>query len=198
MKIISFEGCIGAGKTSLTNYFSYEFKIPKILEGYEKNPFLKEFYEKADVNFETEITFLLIHYYQIKNAINKSIGDLILSDFSIEKDLVYAKMNLRKDQLSIFDQVYDYVFDEIGVPHVTIYVDLSLKILKRRIFQRGRTYELNGDHNYIIEYNERAKEYFKNYAKSTMFFINVDDLDLDPENMKLCQIRNLIQEMIKD
>lgn len=44
-KIISFEGCVGAGKTSLTNYFSHELKMGKILEEHEKNPFLEEFYE---------------------------------------------------------------------------------------------------------------------------------------------------------
>ena len=45
MKTIAFEGCIGAGKTSLVNYFSHEFGCGKILEDYEANPFLAEFYK---------------------------------------------------------------------------------------------------------------------------------------------------------
>ena len=61
MTIISFEGSIGAGKTSLTNFFSQEFKCKKVLEDFEANPFLNKFYEQygqQDVNFETEISFL--------------------------------------------------------------------------------------------------------------------------------------------
>ena len=120
------------------------------------------------------------------------MGDLIVCDFSIEKDLVYAKMNLNQGQLVIFEQIYNHIINEVGIPNTTIYVDLSLKILKRRIFQRGRSYEINAEHDYFIKYNDRAKDYFRNYANSKMHFLNVDDLVLDPDNPKLCMIRELI------
>ena len=50
MKIISFEGGIGAGKTSLTNYFSKVMKVEKILEDYSVVPFLEEYYADAYLN----------------------------------------------------------------------------------------------------------------------------------------------------
>lgn len=68
VKIISFEGCVGAGKTSLTNYFSYELKCEKVLEAYEKNPFLEDFYAKSDVALETEITFFTNPFFTIKES----------------------------------------------------------------------------------------------------------------------------------
>jgi len=82
VKIISFEGSIGVGKTTLTNYFSKELGIKKILEKYEINPFLKEFYNgDSTINFETEITFILIHYSQLKNILKSSHESLFLADF---------------------------------------------------------------------------------------------------------------------
>ena len=197
-RIISFEGCIGAGKTTLTNYFSYELKCEKILEAYEINPFLKDFYANSNVTFETEITFLLIHYSQLKKVIRECKGNFILSDFSIEKDLVYAQLNLNEKELEIFEQLYNYAISKVGVPYAVIYIDLSLNILRRRIFQRGRPYEINADPVYFKEYNDKVKEYFRNYAHSKVFFFDVDDLDLDPNNKKLTQIRNKIIELMKE
>ncbi len=197
VKIISFEGCVGAGKTSLTNYFSHELKVGKVLEEYESNPFLKKFYEgKSNINFETELTFLMIHFSQLKNAIKDCPDDFIIADFTIEKDLVYAKLNLNEEDLRIFEDIYNYVIKQVGIPHIVLYIDLSLKILKRRIFQRGRSYELNADPEYFKQYNDKVKEYFKNEAKSKTYFFDVDDLDLDPDNRKLSQIRDKILEQV--
>ncbi len=197
VKIISFEGCVGAGKTSLTNYFSYELKVGKILEEYEVNPFLKKFYKgDSNIDLETEITFLMIHYSQLKDAIKNSNNDFIIADFSIEKDLVYAKLNLNKEELKTFEDIYDYVIQQVGIPDSVLYIDLSLKILKRRIFQRGRSYEMNADHEYFKQYNDKVKEYFKKEAKSKTYFFDVDDLDLDPDNRKLGQIRDKILEVM--
>jgi len=194
-KIISFEGCVGAGKTSLTNYFSYELKLRKLLEGYERNPFLRDFYAGSNVNLETEITFLLIHYSQLKEALKNRDSDFILADFSIEKDLVYAIVNLNTEELEVFKNIYDYVIKQVGVPNMVIYVDLSLEVLRRRIFQRGRPYELNADISYFKEYNDKVKLYFKKEVQSKVHFFDVDDLDLDPDNRKLMQIRDKIREV---
>lgn len=193
-KTISFEGCVGAGKTSLTNYFSHELKMRKILEEHESNPFLEEFYEGYDVKLETELTFLLIHYSQLKKAIENFNNSFILADFSIEKDLVYARLNLNAKELKVFENIYRHVIQEVGVPHVVIYIDLSLKVLKRRIFQRGRPYELNSDPKYFKGFNDSVREYFKNKAQSKVYFFDVDDLEFDQDNEKLNQIQRKIMD----
>lgn len=204
-KIISFEGCVGAGKTSLANYFSHELRAPKMLEEYEGNPFLREFYQtksnigsRNTVNLETEITFLLIHYNQLKKVVRdyQEDKDLVIADFSIEKDLVYAELNLNKDELRVFRNIYDYVIGRVGIPLAVLYIDLSLKMLKRRIFQRGRPYEMSANPEYFKKYNDKVKEYFRNEAQSKIYLFNVDDLDFDPDNKKLCQIRNTILEIV--
>jgi deoxyadenosine/deoxycytidine kinase len=196
VKIISFEGCVGVGKTTLTNYFCYELKIGKILEEYERNPFLRDFYEGSNVNLETEIAFLLIHYSQLKKTVKNRNIDFILADFSIEKDLVYAILNLNTEELKIFENIYNYIIHKVGVPYVVIYVGLSLEILRRRIFQRGRPYEMNTDVKYFKEYNDKIKQYFKNDAQSEVYLFDVDDLELDPDNRKLRQIRDKILEVM--
>lgn len=75
---------------------------------------------------------------------------------------------------------------------MVIYVDLSLAILKRRIFQRGRSYELNADLRYFKAYNDKVKRYFEKEAQSTVYFFDGDELELDADNRTLGQIRDKI------
>ena len=196
MKVISFEGSIGAGKTSLTNFFSHEFKCNKLCEEYEINPFLKKFYEKKDVNFETEVTFLLIHYYQLRNALDSKSNDLIFLDFSIEKDLAYARMNLGGKRLTLFENIFDHVIGEVGLPDLVIYIEISAKILRRRIFQRGRPYELSADFSYFEKYHNANKSFFLNETKSDVNFFDVDNLMLESDDPTINQIRQAILQKI--
>lgn len=196
VKLISFEGCIGAGKTTLTNYFAHKFKCTKLLEQYEKNPFLHSFYLGEDVKFETELTFLLIHYSQIKKALDKTQDTIILCDFSLEKDLVYAQLNLNKNEYNQFEQLYNYLTKKIHYESYIIYIDISVDILKRRIFQRGRSYEIDTDPLYFQQINNKMKNYFKHFSKSNISFYQVDDLVLDPNNNKLNVIETKLKQII--
>jgi len=200
MRVISFEGSIGAGKTSLTNFFSHELKCRKVLEDFEANPFLSRFYEQyknRNVNFETEISFLPIHYYQIRKALEERSSNLVLMDFSIEKDFVYAMMNLRGKELAVFESVYNYVTSRVGFPDLVIYIEVSPRILKRRIFQRGRPYEMNADLSYFEKFDRANREYFLKSSRSKVVSFNVDDLVLEPDDPKIIQIRKVILKEIE-
>ena len=195
MKMISFEGSIGSGKTTLTNYFSHEFKAPKILERFGDNPFLHDFYV-GNVDFETEVTFLMIHYYQIRSAMNKACDDFVFIDYSIEKDLVYARMNLNGKELALFEEIYAYVIENIAMPELVIYLDLSERVLKRRIFQRGREFEMNADIKYFDKFAEQNRKYFLHQSKSEVIHYDVGDLILEADDSKISSIKKAISQYL--
>ncbi len=154
-KIVSFEGSIGAGKTTLANYFADELGLERVLERHDNNPFLNDFYAGADVKLETEITFLLQHYSLLKAA--RSKPGMVIADFSVEKDLVFAKMNLRKDELAIFKRVYEFVVAQVEIPDLVVYLDVSGNTLIQRVAQRGRASEVNVDPGYLERYGQLLK-----------------------------------------
>lgn len=195
VKIICFEGGIGSGKTSLAKYFSHMLNIGEILEDYEINPFLNDFYKgDKSINFETEITFLLIHYSQLKKKLRSNTDQFLIADFSIEKDLVFAKLNLKDEELKIFQKLNNYVIEKVGIPYLVIFLDVSHNLLMTRIMQREREYEMKANPEYFKEFNNKIRRFFKAESKSKTWFINVDNLEFDPNNEILQQIKNKIRE----
>ena len=62
---IAIEGVIGAGKTTLCNMLGETLGGKVVLEKFEENPFLKDFYKDPDrYAFQTQIFFLLTRYKQ--------------------------------------------------------------------------------------------------------------------------------------
>ena len=117
--------------------------------------------------------------------------------FSIEKDLVYAKMNLRGEKFAVFENIYNYIISQIGVPDLVIYIEVSPRILKRRIFQRGRSYEMKADLSYFEKFDKANKTFFLQEARSEVVSFNVDDLVLEPNDAKIIQIREAILQKVK-
>ena len=57
---IAIEGTIGVGKTSLANLLSERLKAKLVLEEFEGNPFLSDFYEDPERHaFQTQLWFLI-------------------------------------------------------------------------------------------------------------------------------------------
>ena len=119
-----------------------------------------------------------------------------MADFTIEKDLVYAKLNLNEAEFKLFNTVYGYVSGKVGIPDVVIYIDLSPKVLKRRISQRGRPYEMSADASYFKDFNDKVRHFFEDESKSEVYFYDVADLELKPDNNKLRSISELVFKII--
>ena len=60
---IAIEGTIGVGKTSLAKILSTQIDAKLILEEFEENPFLSDFYKDSkQFAFQTQLFFLLSRY----------------------------------------------------------------------------------------------------------------------------------------
>ena len=62
---IAIEGPIGVGKTSLANLMAKELGARLVLEEFDENPFLPDFYKDPErYSFQTQLFFLLQRYRQ--------------------------------------------------------------------------------------------------------------------------------------
>ena len=116
-------GGIASGKTTLAKLLS-ETGVESVLEDFSKNPFWELFYlNPGKYIFETEVTFTLQHYHEIKNAQEKY--SRFICDFSSIIDLAYAKIGLEGNKLNIFESIYEEVISDIGQPYLIIYLRCS-------------------------------------------------------------------------
>jgi deoxyadenosine/deoxycytidine kinase len=189
--IVNFEGSIGVGKSTLAQFISNELGCKVISEHIYQNPFIEEFCDGSDVRLETELTFLLEHYALLKQI--KAHSGTVLTDFCIEKDLVFARMNLNPEDFSIFKSVYGYVIERVLKPNIVIFLDLPIDTIMGRILTRSRNHELKLNPEYFTNFRSQLQHYFSTESKNKVKFYNVIDLKLQKNNLIVQNIRQEIQ-----
>ena len=145
-------GGIASGKTTLARLLARN-NITPILERFRDNPFYEAFYRHPLAHaFETEITFLLLHYHQIKIASRKS--KRICCDFSLVLDHAYAHVTLPPAQLKEFRSLQMFLGPELPRRSLLIHLVCDADSEMARIRKRGRATEARITHSYLSALND--------------------------------------------
>jgi deoxyguanosine kinase len=197
---IAIEGVIGVGKTTLARLLQPAFEAELLLEVFEENPFLSDFYsDRARYAFQTQIFFLLSRYHQQRRAVPEILatGKNLLSDYTFAKDSLFALINLKNDELEMYKRVHEALAEKIALPDLLVYLRASTDTLMQRIATRDRSYERNMERGYIETLNRTYEEFFsKPYDNTPVLTIDTDPLDFvhHPEHLKL--IENRLREAL--
>tara|TARA_Y100000590_G_scaffold406121_1_gene495022 strand:- start:1069 stop:1758 length:690 start_codon:yes stop_codon:yes gene_type:complete len=179
-KYIAVEGPIGVGKTTLTELLAESFGYETFLEKPTENPFLGDFYRNpSQAALATQIFFLFQRVKQIQDLKQRDIFNPVhVSDFLLDKDKLFAEVTLSEHELSLYNQIFDYVSLDLPTPDLVIYLQAETKTLLERVIQRGREIEKNISISYLDSLNESYKEFFLNYDRSPVLIVNSEFLDL--------------------
>ena len=162
MKYIVVEGCIGAGKTTVARILAEKHKSTLLLEKFEENPFLDKFYvNKSAYALETELCFALIHYHQLKDALQQKKHNSFITDFCIEKDTLFADMNLSKRELGLFYSVYRFLSNQLKPPELMVCLHCTDELIIERITHRNRNKEDVTWADYFIKLNHLYEHFFE-------------------------------------
>ena len=195
---IAVEGSIGVGKTSLSKILSEKLKCKLVLEEFEENPFLTEFYKDPDrYAFQTQLFFLLSRYkqqieFQQIDIFTKSI----VSDYMFMKDRIFASLNLNDKEMSLYNNVALILEKNMIHPDLIIFLQSDTDRLMSNIKSRGRNYEMTMDWNYIDALNQIYNEFFFRYDKSPLLIINTNDIDFVNDQNDLKEVLDIIQKPI--
>lgn len=198
---LAIEGVIGVGKTTLARMLQPLFNSELLLEVFEENPFLSDFYsDRARYAFQTQIFFLLSRYRQQRSNVPQilSRGVDLIADYTFEKDSLFARINLAGDELNMYHRVHEALAEKIPLPNLVVYLRASTDVLMQRIAMRDRSYERNIERSYIDELNRAYDEFFSHYCKSgPPLIIESNNLDFvaRPEDLKTieCRIRQALE-----
>lgn len=176
---IAIEGVIGVGKTSLAKKLSERLKAKLILESFEDNPFLEKFYKNPErYAFHTQIHFLLTRYKQLVQLKQEDLFfEYIISDYIFEKDKIFAYMNLKDDELELYERISKLIEREIRTPDLVIYLQSTVERLMQNIKQRNRSYEKEITKEYIKDLNEGYNYFFFRFRATKVLIVNVAEID---------------------
>jgi deoxyguanosine kinase len=175
---LAIEGAIGVGKTTLARLLQPCFNAELLLEAFEENPFLSDFYaDRARYAFQTQMFFLLSRYRQQQTLPALLARGPLVADYTFAKDSLFAHLNLEGDELDVYEQLYTVLANRIPVPDLVVYLRAGTDLLMLRIATRDRAYEREMGRAYIETLREAYERYFSTYIQTPLLTIDADGLD---------------------
>jgi deoxyguanosine kinase len=203
---IAIEGVIGVGKTTLARLLRSQFEADLLLEVFEENPFLSDFYaDRVRYAFQTQIFFLLSRYHQQRRTVTEKLAQQgsLLADYTFEKDTLFAQINLHGDELEMYYRVHEALAEKIAVPDLIVYLRADTDVLMRRIKLRDRPYERNMQRGYIEELNQAYDSFFAenrqrlSARRSPVLILDTNEIDYVQDGNALRFVENRIRQTLK-
>jgi deoxyadenosine/deoxycytidine kinase len=178
-RYIVVEGPIGVGKTSLCNLVAERFGARRVLEVWEENPFLSNFYsDRQKYAFQTQLFFLLSRFKQQQDLFQQDLfSSVTVSDYLFAKDRIFACLTLDTHELALYDRVFEALGPRVAKPDLVIYLQGNLDVLLHRIKKRGREFERKFDAGYLEELVHAYNEFFAHYTETPLLVVNTSDID---------------------
>ena len=177
---IVVEGPIGSGKTTLARMLAEKFSTQLLTEKVEENPFLARFYDDPKrYALQTQIFFFFLRARQIADISQIDMfSQPITADFFLEKDPLFARLNLNDEEYALYHQIFQHLQLESPKPDLVIYLQTPVSALTERIAERNIKYENNIQPEYLERLATAYSEYFHTYDAAPVLIVNNEKLNI--------------------
>jgi deoxyguanosine kinase len=178
-RFVAVEGPIGVGKTTLARKLSETFRYPILLEPAAENPFLDRFYREGGRHaLPTQLFFLLHRAQQLAQLAH---GDLfhpvLVADFLIQKDRLFAEITLDPNELQLYDQIYQKLAINTPTPDLVVYLQAPTNVLIERVRRRGVPAEQHISGEYLTALIDSYTRFFHFYDDAPLLIVNAAETD---------------------
>ena len=189
------EGNIGAGKTSLSNMLAKDYQANLILECFEKNPFLLKFYKDPEKHALTlELFFMAERYRQLKNQKDQDLFRTItIADYFFSKSKLFAQNNLEKDELKLFNNLFEIMFSSMPQPDLLIYLYSNVARLQHNIKKRGRDFEKGITDEYLQNIQNRYLDCLRKQNNFPVLLLDISKVDFKESEKVYSKIKQLLK-----
>jgi deoxyguanosine kinase len=197
-RYIAVEGPIRVGKSTLSRYLAERLHA-QLIQEYEENPFLSDFYDgKAGAAFQTQFAFLIRRFEQLRPlAAAHSAQKITVCDYIFEKDKLFANLNLSDAELAIYDRYYRMMRNELPTPDLVIYLQAPLDVLRKRMRRKNAPNERDISDEYMEEVVKAYEHFFFHYSASDLLIVNTAEIDFVERSDDLQMLLRRVSEPIK-
>jgi deoxyadenosine/deoxycytidine kinase len=173
-RFIVVEGPIGVGKTTLARRLAETLGAELVAEVAQENPFLERFYqEPRRAALPVQLYFLMQRARQFEALAQSDLFQPVrVADFMMEKDRLFAELNLDDDELALYEQVYARLTLCTPQPDLVIYLQAPVESLQARIAQRGIACERAISDDYLARLSESYARFFLHYDQAPLLIVN--------------------------
>ena len=145
-RFVAVSGNIGVGKTSLVKYLVERYGIVPVYEPFGDNPYLDDFYADMDRwAFHSQV-FFLARKFRLHQELEAAAGTFVMDRTIYEDAEIFATHLARSRRMSARDfatyqELYAAMKKSLRPPDLMIHLRCSVRAIRRRIRQRGRSSE---------------------------------------------------------
>jgi deoxyadenosine/deoxycytidine kinase len=178
-RYVVIEGPIGAGKTSLARELAVRLSADELLEQPADNPFLARFYDDMPrFALPTQLTFLFQRVDQLRGLAQLDLFRRpTVADFLLDKDPLFARINLSDEEYRLYDKVYAHLKPQTPTPDLVIYLQAPVDTLVERVHRRGVAFEQSIPAEYLARLADAYTRYFYQYTDAPLLIVNSERLN---------------------
>ncbi len=199
---ITIAGNIGVGKSTLVQKLADKLEWEPVFEAVSENPYLADFYQDMQRwSFQSQVFFLSRRLQQHHSLLQQPKS--VIQDRSVYEDAeIFARNLYHTGDMSERDwvcylELYQTLTQLLAPPDLVVYLQASVKTVRRRIGQRGRDYEQAISEDYLKRLNQLYDDWVTNFRLSPVLIVNTDNLDYVQHDEHLELIWQRIEDRLR-
>ena len=100
-----------------------------------------------------------------------------VADFLLDKDPLFARLNLSDDEYALYEKVYAHLKPQTPTPDLVIYLQAPVDTLIERVHRRGVDFERAIPGEYLARLADAYSRFFYQYDEAPLLIVNSERLN---------------------